>query len=131
MQRYSYRVWNPEHQKYEKWDGFNPSIPDRILDSHKNPVQQFTGKLDIEGKEIWEGDLVELRYAVQLNSTLKESFGVYEVFYDDYYACFSLKVYKRNWYDNGFGDTHQIAEYSGVCRVIGNLYENADLLKKD
>jgi uncharacterized phage protein (TIGR01671 family) len=117
-------------------------------------IQQFTGKFDIEDREIWEGDIVEFVYALQTDKNgakdtrlPKECFGVYEIFYSDFNACFKVKCHKKNWLD-GNHTTQKEADRQtieplcpvgaklesdlqqyGVCRVIGNIFENPELIK--
>ena len=72
-------------------------------------LMQFTGLLDKQGKEIYEGDIVEFKYA-------------------------NIKKLKRaviEWGSSGFwvvGWWNKIADYKGF-EVIGNIYENPELLE--
>jgi len=111
-------------------------------------IQQYTGKNDINGNPIYEGDLVEFVYAVQGDNSPKASYGVYEIFYNDYSAAFYLRVIKKNWFDSQFRTTTEVRVYStnpdcplieitelplmnyGICRVIGNIFDNPEFLDK-
>lgn len=75
-------------------------------------VMQFTGLLDKNGKEIYEGDIVET-----------EDVGMCEV----------------EWIGSGLS-LHTFPRYSSrsifsieyrECEVIGNIYENPELIQKD
>lgn len=107
--------------------------------------QQFTGLKDINDVDVYEGDLVEFNYATQPN--IEESKGVYEVFYSQKDAAYYLRVYKKNWLDTSFV-TQQDAKAKTIdancpvqsltelplsqfkiCKVIGNIFENPELLK--
>ena len=70
----------------------------------KAPIMQFTGLTDKNGKEIWEGDIVEI------------GVDAYPVFYENGAVC----VKKDIW----FSDNE-----SKHFAIIGNIYENGDLLK--
>ena len=75
-------------------------------------LMQFTGLKDKNGKEIYEGDIVDFngtRGLFKYEVTFSEGSFCYNVFGD-------MKSFK---YDG--------ANYS--CEVIGNVYENKDLLK--
>jgi uncharacterized phage protein (TIGR01671 family) len=81
-------------------------------------VQRGTGMNDIEEKEIYEGDLVELHQAIQ-----PTGFGLYEVFYKR--ASFQLKEIKPNWAINFMNP--YLSDYN-ICKVVGNIFENPDLI---
>jgi len=83
-----------------------------------NPIpMQFTGLLDKNGKEIYEGDIVKhptgkmsvIEYIVQQRLPEKET---EEISYDSPYDF------------SGFTGI----SYGGVIEVIGNIYENPNLL---
>lgn len=75
-------------------------------------VGQFTGLYDKDGQEIYEGDIV-------MTSISKESIGVVEWNYKQ--AAFVVHMKDSNqWY----------YLYEGY-KIIGNIHENAELLKAD
>ncbi len=132
MNRFKFRVWNPEENKLMYFTLGEPTFPDRYLHQHSHPVQQFTGKLDIENTEIWEGDLVELVYAQQTDSETGEklgppdSFGLYEIVYDPYQASYQLKTQKQNWMRHYSKKGETLPMPLGICRVVGNTYQTPE-----
>lgn len=91
------------------------------------PLMQFTGLLDAKGKEIWEGDIIEL----QCHDDEKCKHQRAEV-----------KHYGDGWYFFTEESKGRMAEICSVyasqfhqqydlnrCEVLGNIYENGDLLK--
>ncbi|MBF1033775.1 MAG: hypothetical protein HXL02_03370, partial [Candidatus Nanosynbacter sp.] len=79
-----------------------------------NIVEQFTGLKDINGAEIFEGDIV------------KYGDNVGEVFYDSECACFNVSGFY-----NGSQDYPTMAfNEHAVMEVIGNIHENPELLEK-
>lgn len=72
---------------------------------------QFTGLKDKNGKEIYEGDIVEF------DSTIME--------------CKWLNGFSRFcFYQKGWKETHDVSiENTEKCNVIGNIYENSELIK--
>lgn len=74
-------------------------------------ISQFTGLLDKNGKEIYEGDVVKSSHTGNL----------FDVLFDDKAACFKIleRGNGRKWM---FGYDHKKWE------VIGNVYENPELL---
>ncbi len=84
-----------------------------ILDEDITEIMQYTGLKDKNGNEIYEGDIVE-----ELNGERHPI--VYEEYRFDVYG----------FYDTGYdiaGDG--FSEGSDKFKVIGNIYENPELLK--
>ncbi|EOA3390576.1 YopX family protein [Enterococcus hirae] len=83
----------------------------------KYVLMQSTGMKDKNGVEIFEGDLVE--HDDNLNGDW-ETFEACEVVYDKDYAQFCFK-----WDAGNF-----LTDYRNL-NVIGNIYENPELLKEE
>ena len=83
-----------------------------------NTIGQFTGLCDINGKEIYEGDII------------KSSHGtIHYIVYDNDLACFKAVVARYN----------PSNEYSNLSKgwiahldeeVIGNIHDNPELIKQ-
>ena len=76
-------------------------------------IMQSTGLKDKNGKEIFEGDIV-----LVLDST-------YTVFYDNERGSYRLKPHDDRWnvdYMSNFS-------HGGNFEVVGNIYENPELLE--
>ena len=90
---------------------------DEFVKVDENTIGQFTGLYDKNGKEIYEGDIVHLDawspYAMQI------------VFLE---GAFCLADEDGHY----LGDIHYIhhAEVE-QCTVIGNIYDNSELLKEN
>ena len=90
----------------------------------ENTVGQFTGLRDKNGKEIYDGDIIHYTHHA---GYLLDSF-VGEVVWMDDYACFG---YSTMGYDYAFADIDEIdSDFLSHVEVIGNIYENPELLTK-
>ena len=72
-------------------------------------IEQCTGLKDINGKLIYEGDLIKIDADVAV------------IKWSDYYARFMLESTEDNF---DFETT-----YAEECEVVGNIHENKELLK--
>ena len=90
---------------------------DKNTDSYV--LMQFTGLKDKNGKEIYEGDILNVVYEGDEN--------IYEVEYCAYkdYPAFDLNGWEGE--ANGLAEIVQSGEYE-IFEVIGNIYENPDLV---
>lgn len=88
---------------------------DFVENIHPN-IMQYTGLKDKNLEEIYEGDIVNIR-----GSTFYQGYWeideIFEVVYDKYGFLLKNKDYKESFW---------IAE---EIEVVGNIYENAELLK--
>lgn len=97
-----------------EWDG-----ADIALDNLE--LMQFTGLLDKNGKEIYEGDIVRSEYGVGYDTKMYPSFtngthrvNIFEVKFED--CSYNLSKPHDGNFDKEF-------------EIIGNIYENPELIK--
>jgi uncharacterized phage protein (TIGR01671 family) len=121
------QIWSPsfssEHAVYG-WGTFNPfELQMWVGESDKHPANikfedyepmQFTGLTDKNGKEIYEGDIiVESDF---INDRSMFTVVEYGHFDNDYEDIFGFKI-------TSFFESEKV-------EVIGNIYENPELLTK-
>lgn len=90
-------------------------------------VGQFTGLYDRNGKEIYEGDIVKTRLS-------KNFFGIVTWHTDGYFFFDTSNGEWKRWSD-GYRPAGEMLRLrcDGTCvdfEVIGNIYDNPELLKK-
>ena len=101
-----FRGWNKAMKRME---------PVREFDSKSFPVMQFTGLLDRNGKEIYEGDIVRWSNFVTRRGRQCRRPVTYIVGDEDYiFDCYRLQ--------------NLISQGGMSVEVIGNIYANPELL---
>ena len=97
----------------------------RLENSHLKLLQRclFTGIIDKDGKEIFEGDIIEKSTPTSCHNFEKEP-SYFEVIFHNPTASFKLIKLKRPMDRNFIIDLDE--KTSRYYKVIGNIYENYD-----
>lgn len=119
-----FRVWSKPSKKFLGEEAyFMIAINDK--DGLNRPpyiLEQYTDRIDKNGKEIYEGDIIqeELDFSVDsIDGTFR-----YKVVWDEETLCWSLDHI-------GNESIHEdLWECNSSVEVIGNIHENPDLLKE-
>lgn len=88
-------------------------------------IQQYTGLKDKNGKKIFEGDIIDIHQTVN-------GYNQFVIEYDKY--KFSARYYNQDkkqtgsWYGYDLDELFEINESEKEIEVIGNIYENKELL---
>lgn len=105
------------------WFDFIPWVPNNVFHApdsdeyevDKETIGQFTGLLDKNGKEIYEGDIVRTLVS-RLNATKNKKYRNFVIRYDA----------PHFW--NGYDSLLMRPMY---MEVIGNIHDNPELLKEE
>ena len=113
MREIKFRIWDKQQKK---WTDVLMELSIKDIPLYKDYVwSQFTGKFDIRGKEIYEGDIV--RFQRREGELL-----VGEIFYVEEYGAYFV-------IHSGISD-NQLYAFSQY-EVIGNIFENPELLSDE
>jgi len=104
-----FRVWDSVYLNWKNPEDY--TYTELFLDD-KYIVQQFTGMIDEDGKDIYEGDIIFCKVYYGIENRI----GIV-----DYFAS-SFIVDWRNQIDDPLDEIPDI-------KVIGNIFENPELLK--
>lgn len=96
---------------------------------HHETIGQFTGLTDSNGKRIFEGDFVRMKYAV---NGRKRAFikGVVKYEKGAFFVHFSSHGRKTEGLLWGFTSSFHTEDEGLFCEIIGNIHDNPDLLNK-
>jgi len=127
MREFKFRAWD-NYGKKMYFDGlfigldgdysFNPNIMPKKYNPYEFEVMQFTGLKDEHGNDIYEGDIVE---TVEQTMSHGDEIVCGEVVWDKHFG-FMLDF-------SNYGTQTAIGAFIDLgTKVIGNIYENPELL---
>lgn len=101
-------------------DNFGFVVDDCAVDP--DTIGQFTGLLDKNGKEIYEGDIITvngLYPRVVLWDKMTWALMPAEYYHDKYFWVMNLQHPDLDWWE----------QFADEFEIIGNIYDNPELLK--
>ena len=145
MREFKFRTWDKLKQVFVKgsvafeYDDFEWVVldynNDHILSNYSGYINQYTGLVDKNGVEICEGDIVK--------STVNNYYWIYEITTATYQygnTLFAMLLEDNLTTDeddnytlearNRNKDVRNNIPFGSRCEIIGNIYENEELLNK-
>lgn len=129
MREIKFRAWDIFYKKFiygeysniaNNMDEFWTIVKGGENSGREVPLMQYTGLKDKNDKEIYEGDI--LKYHSKINP--ERQYHKRLVFFNDKKAKFSIKKIDTNAYGNLVNEKSKRS-----YEIIGNIYENPELLK--
>lgn len=126
-----FRVWSEEDKEYRK-DCLLLKLFNCVTglfatifndEGDRFDIEQYTGLKDKNGKEIYEGDIVE--EDIDFNSKMTDGTFRYKVYWNEDELCWSLDPIGPESIHN------DLWELNSSCRVIGNIHENLELWESE
>lgn len=127
QRKIKFRAWDKEEKEMipaNAWyfsEDFEPFIDSVERSQNYFEIMQFIGFKDDNGVEIYEGDIIKLN---ELEWDESEDL-IHRVYWDEQQLCFNIWPGTHGEY-LFFYEASQI----GGVEVIGNIYENPELLDK-
>ena len=127
-----FRVWDNFNEQFLKSDTANLNflyngqwLPvSKFIGSESYTIQQFTGLKDKNGKEIYEGDMVNLTKRGITHGPDAEDVKNAEVWYSLEDCAFVFGKYKSADYTWWYSMADVLYDFE----VVGNIFENPNLL---
>ena len=126
--RYKFRAWEPEEKQMIYFGLFGTDEGYHIQSNDQYTVMQYTGLKDKNGKEIYEGDV--LNCIEKSEHVTDKEWGPIEVVFT--HGCFNVVIKKCCEHcRDGFGIICSVYECVAMCEteIIGNIHEDKHLLK--
>lgn len=118
MNRLKFRIWDYEIKSFV---GKDLEINECNF-AYGVTFQQFTGVKDLEGKDIYEGDIISCEeFLGETFRNKKHKLGV--VIYKN--AAFWYSIDSLRNYSN----PHILLMHASKAKILGNIFENPELLK--
>ena len=132
MREYKFRCWDTENKemlKVQELDFEDTFYGGRLsirtdkyndyFDMEDMVLMQYTGLKDKNEKEIYEGDIVKINDEI-----------IAKVIWDNDYLGYFLYANEENSIDSFENGEQPLYDYWGSIEVIGNIYDNPELLEK-
>lgn len=92
-------------------------------------IEQFTGLLDRNDKEIYDGDILKSSHPVTKYGKQSEDIRYYRVYWEDYKFRWEYRRCSESGGTLAAYSSESLDIYCGDWEIIGNIHENPELLR--
>ncbi|KEP87861.1 YopX family protein [Oenococcus oeni] len=121
-------TWNKETDDIFSWDELGAYWIGTLVTSPRFALEQFTGLTDKNYKDIYENDILKIRYTDR-DSEIHTSVGKVVFFSGSFHVTWQEKYDTDPLSARGISFSKFIT-WHVETEVIGNIHENKDLLEK-
>lgn len=121
MRDFKFRVWNKLSKKLIEWKDYKHVISGSDFNNDNLIITQYTGYKDVNGKEIYDKDIVLQTTRNSLGEKIKQFYWI-EYKFGRYYASFQELRYATERIELS------LLLLLNPVEVVGNVFENQDLL---
>ena len=111
-----FRAWDKEHREmlyFDKMEKCDVTFYEMAREEYDFILMQYTGLKDKSGKEIYEGDIVKIKYVGDITS-------LETIVWESPYLLQKVK---------GNPEHKVVDDDLSYSEVVGNIYENGELIK--
>ena len=123
--RPKYRVWNSNVNRFENWHVMNQEGRIVTTEARGLRINEYTHRTDCNNKEIYEGDIIKYNFKSLIEKEGINRDRIAPVYWQKFRGCWAIKESK---YCNN--DLFTYIQNGNVVEVIGNIYENSELLEE-
>jgi uncharacterized phage protein (TIGR01671 family) len=120
-----FRIWDEEVNKMMTWDDIKQKGMYASMMIAWPNLMQYIALKDKNGKEIYEGDIVNFTKRGMTHGPEAENVKNAEVWYSSEDCAFAFGKYKSADYTWWYSMVDVLCDFE----VVGNIFENKDLLK--
>ena len=132
MRELKFRAWSEETESFEFFDlyeGTECGLTNLQIWARNAQIEQYTGLKDKNGKEIYEGDILERKRTVLARDSAYPAWGKDHIEIRRASIVFENGSFYGRSTDSGISAQYSWKELGADFEVIGNIHENSELLE--
>jgi uncharacterized phage protein (TIGR01671 family) len=121
-----FRVWDKQNNEMVQWaDVRETELLDDAFDGKDAVAMQFTGLKDKKEWEIYEGDILQVKICDDIIPANNRK-AMATVEWSDLYGAWRVRCSQGDSYYFGLKENCWVD--NGNCKVVGNVFQNPELL---